>query len=168
MKMLLIIGLILAGLGTATAQTQTVFLIRHAEKAAEPAADPVLSAAGSARAARLPHLFANAMPAAVFSTQYQRTRLTALALADAAGIPVTVISIGKDDADNYPRQVLDKICALPNGATVLVVGHSNTVPAMVSAWTGEAVPAIADDEFDRLFIVRLRACVSEGWSDLRY
>jgi broad specificity phosphatase PhoE len=168
MRTLIAIGLLLAGLGTASARSQTVFLIRHAEKAAEPGADPVLSEAGTARAARLPGLFANAMPAAVFSSQFQRTQLTAQPVAGAAGIAVTVIAIGKEDADSYPGTVLEKICGLPDGATALVVGHSNTVPAMVSAWTGEPVPAIADDQYDRLFMVRLRACANEGWSDLRY
>ena len=168
MRTLIAIGLLLAGLGTASAQSQTVFLIRHAEKAAEPTDDPILSEAGSARAALLPGLFANAMPAAVFSSQFQRTRLTAQPVADAVGIPVTVIAIGKESADSYPQTVLESICRLPDGATALVVGHSNTVPAMVSAWTGEPVPAIADDQYDRLFIVRLRGCASEGWSDLRY
>lgn len=166
MRRLPLIALLLAGM--VSAQTQTVFLIRHAEKAAEPAGDPVLSEPGFARAARLPQLFANAMPAAVFSTQYQRTQLTAQPVAQAAGLAVTVLAISKDDAEAYPQHVLDGICGLPDGATALVVGHSNTVPAMVSAWTGEPVPPIADDEYDRLFIVRLRDCTSEGWSDLRY
>ena len=168
MKRLLITAMLLAGVATASAQSQTVFLIRHAEKAAEPATDPMLSDAGTARAARLPELFAYAMPSVVFSTQYQRTRLTAQPVADAAGIPVTVIAISKDTADSYPQQMLEAICGLPDGAKVLVVGHSNTVPAMVTAWTGEPVPEIAEDEFDRLFMVRLRDCASEGWSDLRY
>lgn len=166
MRRLPLIGLLLAGM--VSAQTQTVFLIRHAEKAAEPAADPILSEAGFARAAKLPQLFSNAMPAAVYSTQYQRTQLTAQPLAQAAGIAVTVLAIGKSDAESYPQRMLDNICSLPDGATALVVGHSNTVPAMVTAWTGDPLPAIADGEYDRLFIVRLRDCASEGWSDLRY
>lgn len=154
--------------GHAQASSQTVFLIRHAEKAQEPAGDPVLSEAGTARAARLPVLFANALPAAVFSTQFQRTRLTAQPTAEAAGVPVTVLAIDKDAADSYPQQVLAAICSLPDGAKALVIGHSNTVPAMVSAWAGEPVPEISEGEFDRLFMVKLRDCTVEGWSDLRY
>lgn len=163
---LLCLALVLAG--HARAGSQTVFLIRHAEKAQAPAGDPVLSEAGRQRAARLPAMFANARPAAVFSTQYQRTRLTAQPTADAAGVPVTVLAIGKDNTGNYPEQMLAAICGLPNGSTVLVVGHSNTVPAMVSAWTGEPVTEISEGEFDRLFVVRLRDCAGEAWSALRY
>jgi broad specificity phosphatase PhoE len=163
-----LLGVALALAGQVQANSQTVFLIRHAEKAVEPAGDPMLSETGAARAARLPALFANALPAAVFSTQYQRTRLTAQPLADAAGISITVIAVGKDNADSYPQQVLEAICSLPDAATAVVVGHSNTVPAMVSAWTGEPVPAIAEYEFDRLFMVKLRDCAGVDWSELRY
>lgn len=159
--------LILALAGHAQANSQTVFLIRHAEKAQEPAGDPVLSEAGRQRAARLPALLANALPALVIASQYQRTQLSAQPVADAAGLAVTVMAVGKDDG-TYPQRVLDAICALQDGATAVVVGHSNTVPAMVSAWTGEPVAPIADDEFDRLFVVRMRDCTAEAWAALRY
>jgi phosphohistidine phosphatase SixA len=39
--------------------------------------------------------------------------------------------------------------------TVLVVGHSNTVPAIVEALGAPAVGAIADDEYFHLFIVQI-------------
>ncbi len=43
------------------------------------------------------------------------------------------------------------------GETLLIVGHSNTVPGIVEALSGEAVPPIADDEYGRLYRVDLAA-----------
>ena len=72
--------------GAVSAESHTVFLVRHAEKATEPASDPPLSAAGMQRADTLVHLLANAKPVAIYTSQYQRTQLTAKPLADAVGI----------------------------------------------------------------------------------
>lgn len=43
------------------------------------------------------------------------------------------------------------------GEAVLVVGHSNTVPAIVAALSGHEVAPIDDDEYDRLYLVALPA-----------
>ena len=40
---------------------------------------------------------------------------------------------------------------------VLIVGHSNTVPATVQALSGTTVPPIAETEYDRLYTVTLDA-----------
>ena len=62
---------------SAPAASTTVILVRHAEKAAEPADDPPLTAAGATRADALVDLVKDAGVTAVVSTQFQRTRLTA-------------------------------------------------------------------------------------------
>ena len=42
------------------------------------------------------------------------------------------------------------------GKTILVVGHSNTVPGLVNLLTGSSTyPNLGDNEYDKLFIVRL-------------
>ena len=43
------------------------------------------------------------------------------------------------------------------GHTVLVVGHSNTVPAIVAALGAKRPAAICDPEYDNLFIVTIAA-----------
>jgi hypothetical protein len=40
-----------------------------------------------------------------------------------------------------------------DGATALVVGHSNTVPEIVAALGVATAVTVADDEYDNLFIV---------------
>jgi len=152
----------------AMAQSQTVFLLRHAEKSSEPAADPELTDAGKARAERLVSLFAQAKPSAVFSTQYRRTVATATPLADAMALKVTILPIDKDNAERYPEILREAVCAMANGSNAVVIGHSNTLPAIVQAWTGKPANAIDDTEYDRLFMVRLEKCEAMGSMDLRY
>jgi hypothetical protein len=43
------------------------------------------------------------------------------------------------------------------GGTIVIVGHSNTVPALVKALSGIDVGAIAHDSYDALFVVTTTA-----------
>lgn len=169
MKRLLISAAIaLLGSASVDAQSHTVFLVRHAEKAAGQGNDPELTAEGRERALRLRDALQPAGPAAIYTTQFQRTQQTAQPLADALNLTVTVIETSKEVAEKYPEVLRERICALPNGASAVVVGHSNTVPDIVHAWTHAPVKAIEDDEFDRLFMVKLDKCQVSGSLDLRY
>src|SRR6476620_10621880 len=110
--------------------TTTVVLVRHAEKAAEPAADPPLTAAGEARARALVDAVAGMPVRAILSTDFARTRATAAPLAA-------------------------RLRLVPE--TVVVVGHSNTVPDIVAALGAPKPTAICDSEYDNLFVVRVPA-----------
>lgn len=166
----LLISAVLALFGSASAngQSHTAFLVRHAEKAADQGNDPELTAEGRERALRLREALQPANPAAVYATQFRRTQQTAQPLADALGLPVTVIETSSELAGKYPGVLLERICALPNGASALVVGHSNTLPGIVEAWTLAPVKPISDHEHDRLFMVKLDKCQVSGSLDLRY
>lgn len=163
-----VLCLCLLPLASAMAQSQTVFILRHAEKAAEPPNDPVLSRAGNERAARLPGMFENALPQVIFSTQFQRTQLTAKPLAEAAGIAVSVLDINKENAGQYAELLRQRICALPDKSIVVVIGHSNTVPDAVAAWSGMPVAAIPDTRYDRIYMLRLENCKATDYLELRY
>lgn len=158
-----VLGLLLCVGPAAEAAKQTVILVRHGEKAATPGRDPGLSAMGAARAERLPALLANALPAAVYATEYRRTQQTARPLALAAGVPIRMLPAAAAHQD-----MLARLCALPDGSTAAVVGHSNTVPALVQAWSGEPAEAIADDDYGRIYVLRLENCRIAGVSVLRY
>lgn len=130
-----------------------VFVVRHAERAdassstaSTMGADPLLSALGEARAAKLASMLADSGIKAIFCTEYKRTQDTAKPLAAKLGL--TVQSSPASDTAG----VVAKIKAGHAGDIVLVVGHSNTVPAILKAFGGPDV-TIGDNEYDNLFII---------------
>ncbi|HEY0996720.1 MAG TPA: histidine phosphatase family protein, partial [Gemmatimonadaceae bacterium] len=121
-----------------------------------PAADPVLTPAGEARARALAAELGNAGITRILVTPRQRTALTAAPLARARGITPEVIPLG-DSTPAHVAAVAAAIRALPPGTKALVVGHSNTVPRIVTALGGPPFRDLCDGEYQTLFIVRLRA-----------
>jgi broad specificity phosphatase PhoE len=145
-----VLALALAGAiaPVARAQASLVILARHAEKAAATG-DPVLTAAGDIRAADLARALAGVHFAAVIATQYQRTRLTATPTADANHLTVTVVP-AVADVKSGAAAVAKAINALPPGSAVLVVGHSNTLGAIIEALGGPPVADLCDAEYSTL------------------
>jgi len=129
-----------------------VFLVRHAERAdmatagpAMMADDPDLSPAGQQRARALAKMLRDAGVGAIYTTEYRRTRLTAAPLAKELAVATTVVP-SKDTA------ALVQTLKAAKG-NVLVVGHSNTLPDIITA-LGVAEPIkIEESEFDNLFVV---------------
>ena len=81
----------------------------------------------------------------IFITEFKRTRQTAEPLGKVLGVEPTVI------AQKDVRALVDRLQSIPG--SVLIVGHSNTVPEIIKA-LGVAEPiSIEETEFDNLFIV---------------
>ena len=111
------------------AAQRAVFVVRHAEKQSESNEPGVpLSEAGRARANRLAALLKSAGVTAIYSTDFVRTLETAEPLA------------ARLKAE-HPRD------------TVLVVGHSNTVPPLLKALGCSESIEIAAAQYDDLFAV---------------
>lgn len=138
----------------APAASTTVILVRHAEKAAEPAADPPLTAAGVARAEALAGVVRDAGVRAIVTTQFARTRATAAPAAAALGV---VPEVADARAPGHPSALATALLAAHRGETVLVVGHSNTVPAIVAALGAPEPARICDAEYDHLYVVTVPA-----------
>jgi len=139
---------------SAGAQPSTVLVVRHAEKAAAPATDPVLTAEGMQRAMDLAATLSGAHVTTVITTQFQRTQLTAKPISDALGkAPIIVPAAAPMSA--HVEAVVAAIRARPAGEVVLVVGHSNTVPAIVAALGGTKYRDLCDPQYSALFIVEL-------------
>jgi broad specificity phosphatase PhoE len=134
----------------AFAQT-TVIVVRHAEKAAEPADDPPLTPAGEVRARDLWLAVKDAGVSAVITTQYARTRATAAPTATAAHLTPEIVRAG---AETQAKDVADAV-RKHAGHTVLVVGHSNTLPAIIEALGAVRPPPICDAEYDNLYVVTI-------------
>jgi broad specificity phosphatase PhoE len=135
--------------GALEAQASLIILARHAEKTA-PAGDPGLTAEGEVRAADLARALRDVRLAAVITTQYQRTRLTAAPAARAARLTPVVVPAGNDLAA-HATAIARVVDALPAGSAVLVVGHSNTLGAIIAALGGPRVPDLCDEEYATLF-----------------
>lgn len=140
--------------GTAAGEGSTVFVVRHAERADDGssgggmmAADPDLSDAGRARAASLALMLRSANVTAIIATPYKRTQQTAAPLARALGITIT--TVGARDTARLPVLVREA------GGNVLVVGHSNTVPATLEELGVTAPVTLEDNEYDNLFVVTM-------------
>lgn len=127
-------------------------LVRHAEKANDDPKDPSLSEAGMARAARLADALADTPLAAAYATAYRRTRSTAAPAAARQGIAVTTY-----DASRPAAEFAAALRQAHAGRTVLVVGHSNTVPALAAALCACEVAPMREDEFDRRIDIRIAA-----------
>jgi len=150
-----------AALSTATPATTvaqspatTVILVRHGEKADEPGADPALSAAGEARARALAAALRDRKVSAVLTTPFKRTNLTAAPLAKAAGVTPVVVPVSGGLAA-YGAAVAGMIRDHFAGRTVLVVGHSNTIPAVIAALGGPKVNDLCENEYSTMYTLTL-------------
>ena len=128
--------------------TTTVILVRHAEK--EDGDDPELTAAGRERAARLASLLADSTVTAIYSTDTRRTRATADPTAKGSNLDIQVYD--PNQLAGFANQIRDRHA----GGTVLIVGHSNTTPALANQLTGNSrLEQFPDDDYGNILVVTL-------------
>jgi broad specificity phosphatase PhoE len=141
-----------------------VILTRHAERADGGAMsgtaqkDPPLSAAGEARAAKLAAMLADSGITAIFASEFKRAQDTAKPAAAKLGLKVQTMP-----ADNT-SQLVARIRKEHANGIVLIVGHSDTLPAIIKALGGPGV-TIPDNEFDNLFVL---APASKAFTRFRF
>lgn len=131
----------------------TVIVVRHAEKSTDDPRDPSLSAAGQERTRTLSDVLRDAGVTDIYTTQYKRTRQTAEPFARERGIVMVERPASAANSATYADDLAREILTRSVGKAVLVVGHSNTVPDIVRSLSGRSVPALADADYDRIFIV---------------
>lgn len=128
----------------------TYYFIRHAEKdrSDKTNKNPHLTETGKKRAEQWSKIFFNVKFDAVYSTDYNRTKETALPTATKNELELTL----------YHPFKLDKKTFLSNtkGKTVLIVGHSNTTPMFVNALLGfKKYEDIDDSNNGNLYIITI-------------
>jgi broad specificity phosphatase PhoE len=149
-----LIALALVALAPLTANAQqssaptVVVIVRHAEKAAQPAADPPLTETGVARAEALAELLKDAKVGAVMHTPTTRTRETARPVAERFGLTPEVLPLGPMAI--HAAAVAEAVRRHP-GKTIVVVGHSNTILAYVAALGGPRRGSLCDHQYDGLY-----------------
>lgn len=124
------------------------YVVRHAERV-DNSRNSALSPAGLQRAQDLKDVLASKKLELIYASTYLRTQQTAQPTATAKGLPLIIY---KPDTTTGFVINLKKL----KGKSVLVVGHSDTVPDIVSGLSNQAVAPIADNDFDNLYIVRVR------------
>ena len=133
-KILTVVSILMLGICALNAQKTIYYLVRHAEKDTSVAgatmmqANPPLSEKGIQRSTRLASLLEKENIDYIFSTKYLRTQSTAQPLATLIGKEIQFYEITKGTAFS------DSIQQMPFlGKTLLIIGHSNTIPPLVNA-----------------------------------
>lgn len=141
------------GAVTPVAGATTIVVVRHAEKSTDHPTNPSISAAGQERARALSAVLRDAGVAAVYATQYKRTSQTADPLARLLGLSIVERPVNAANSATYAADLAREVLATAAGKTVLIVGHSNTVPQIVKAFSGSTVLPVEDREYDHIFVV---------------
>ncbi len=120
----------------------TLYLVRHAEKQSE-SKNPALTYCGRERAKQLATLLSNANIKSIYSTSYQRTMSTAAPLSKKKLIAIK----------NYNPRELEQFALhlKPRKENALIVGHSNTTPQLTQLLSQQAVVAIGEQEYQKLY-----------------
>ena len=136
-----------SGLARESEEIFSIYLVRHAEKDASQAnpENPGLSECGESRAESLARILADAELEKVYSTDYRRTRETALPVASQLSLEVEFYD--PDELAGFSRTLLHQ------QKDVLVVGHSNTTPVLAGLLAGEMLEPFDEAIYDRLYLV---------------
>ncbi len=135
---------------SAGCSSHTLYLVRHAEKAAAPANDPPLTAAGQQRAQALLDTLRGKKIRFIYSTNTLRTRSTAEPLSQVIGIPIQPYTT--DTLWEVARRL-----AKLRGGNALIVGHSNTMlPLLNQLPVTHQKKTIPDTDYDNLFVVTVK------------
>lgn len=130
----------------------TVMVLRHADRETNtnvPDNSVPLTPDGQTRAQTFAQVAGRAGVTAIYVTEKLRTQQTAQPLAASLGIIPTQINAANID------DLINAVLARRNrGGVIVIVGHSDTVPVIVSRLGGGAV-TVGSDEFDNLFVLTL-------------
>jgi broad specificity phosphatase PhoE len=123
------------------------YFIRHAEKA-DSSKNPDLSEKGLERAQEWKTLFSEINFDAVYSTDFNRTLQTIQPIVAGNNQLLKIYNPKMIDIEAFKKET--------HGKTILIVGHSNTIPNMINQIIKEnKYTNIEENEFGNLYIVTL-------------
>jgi broad specificity phosphatase PhoE len=132
----------------AQSQTTTIYLIRHAEKA-DSSQNPELSEEGLKRAVRWTKYFELKNIDFFYTTLTRRTQMTCSTIATSKQKEMIFYDFSKFTL----KEVIEK----HPGKTILIVGHSNTVPKQINDFIGEEIyQKIDENEFGNLYTITIK------------
>jgi broad specificity phosphatase PhoE len=142
----------------------TILLVRHAERNDAPPAPgecpppglgiqtssgTSITEAGRERAAALAHVAGEAGVSTIYVSEVCRSQWTAKQLADRTG--AAVVQLNAADVQGLVSHIREN----QRGRTVLVSSHTDRIPQIISALGAAPVPAVADTDYDNLWVITL-------------
>jgi len=134
-----------AGCATVDTRPEPAFYVMRHLDTPEGERDPDLTANGSRRAQLVAGLFESERPAAIYISDFRRTRQTAGPLAQRLGLTPILY----DPADTPGLAARVRQGPMP----ALIVGHSNTVPDIVEALGGVRPAPLSHPDFGDIWRV---------------
>ena len=128
-------------------KTFTIYLVRHAEKdlTANNGGDPPLTECGEERSEHINTFLSHVPLDAVYSTDYIRTKKTALPTARSKELEVQEYSA--QDLVAFSKLLVER------KQDALVVGHSNTTGVLAGLLVGKEMEDIDLDTYNRIYQV---------------
>lgn len=131
--------------------TTTIFLIRHAEKDLSTSNNPDLTKEGEIRAQNWSDYFSTIKFDAIYTSNFTRTKKTAQPTASKNNLEPEIYNPERISAQSFLEQ--------NKGKTVLMVGHSNTIPFFINDIIGKKVYEEIDETvYNHLY----KITISEG------
>lgn len=127
---------------------KAVYLIRHAEKMIiEGEKNPELTRVGINRAEALPGALADVMPGFIYSSEYTRTQQTVAPLSKAWGRDISIKTAQEP-------QLQIEVALSHCDQNVVIAGHSNTIPHLISLFGIQDEISIEDNQHGDVFIIQ--------------
>ena len=144
---LMLLGLHLGGHAQDSESMFTIYLVRHAEKelTSDNPKDPPLTPCGEQRAAGLEVFLSAIQLDAVYSSDYVRTRSTALPVVQNRNMETRLYDPKKPE--EFAKLLIER------GENALVVGHSNSTPVLAGLLVGEDLEPIDESIYNRIYQV---------------
>ncbi len=132
------------------AETQLIFVVRHADTTPKSGNNPNLNVEGQLRALNLASMIQDEQLGAIYVTNTNRSVQTAAPASAASGIPTTFY------APLDAVGLANTIRSTNSTTATLVIAHSNTVPDIIAALGGPSFDDLDEDSFDHFYAVVLK------------
>ncbi|MGB1211559.1 MAG: phosphoglycerate mutase family protein [Lacinutrix venerupis] len=128
--------------------TTTYYIVRHAEKDNKPANNPKLLPEGKLRALNYAKYFKNIKLDAIYSTDFTRTKNTALPTAKSKNLKTIIYNAFEIDYNKFKDET--------KGKTIFIVGHSNTISDFANNIIGtKEYNEIDETVYNNMYIVTI-------------
>ncbi len=141
---LLVLFFTVFSIAVSASEFTEIYLVRHGEKV-DNSSNSDLTDLGKSRAQTFSALLSNENVTHVFSTDFLRTKNTADPTAKSHNLEIEIYNADRD------QEFAEKLIKL--SGTILVVGHSNTIPNLVNRLTGENFEDLDESVYDKIYRV---------------